>query len=148
MSDVATGTGLLALSAAILASTVISRYGPVDQAAHAASFAAPGHAGALTEEEAIAMNRAVALAAPPGKSSGTSTTPQSASSGTSAPVWFGISSVTASNEEVVFLARAMADGSIQVGRCAYRSSSDFRRMNQDPLAGVGFQFSGWSRVAP
>ena len=36
MKNISTGTGLVALSAAILGSTVIMRYGPTDQAAHAA----------------------------------------------------------------------------------------------------------------
>lgn len=36
MKNLATGTGLVALSAAILVSTIIMRYGPAEQAAHAA----------------------------------------------------------------------------------------------------------------
>ena len=36
MKNISTGTGLVALSAAILGSTMIMRYGPADQAAHAA----------------------------------------------------------------------------------------------------------------
>ena len=36
MKNLSTGTGLVALSAAILGSTIIMRFGPADQAAHAA----------------------------------------------------------------------------------------------------------------
>jgi hypothetical protein len=36
MKNISTGTGLVALSAAILGSTIIMRFGPADQAAHAA----------------------------------------------------------------------------------------------------------------
>ena len=36
MKNISTGTGLVALSTAILGSTMIMRYGPADQAAHAA----------------------------------------------------------------------------------------------------------------
>jgi len=36
MKNLSTGTGLVALSAAILGSTIIMRFGPADQVAHAA----------------------------------------------------------------------------------------------------------------
>jgi hypothetical protein len=58
-----------------------------------------------------------------------------------------VSSVTASNQEVVFVVQAMSDGSCRVGRLWYSAApapTDYRRLNTEVPSKPGFGFSGWT----
>jgi len=94
MKNLSTGTGLALVSAAILGSTIIIRFGPADQAAHAAT----------------PMEAAKAIAA--------------ASTAQVAPtiVWYGVTS-SASDGQTSFF-RAWSDGRVEAKRGSWYYSQD------------------------
>jgi hypothetical protein len=93
MKNFSTGTGLVALSAAILGSTIIMRFGPADQAAHAAP--------------PIDAAKAIAAA--------------SAAQATPTIVWYGVvPTVGTSDLKEIF--RAWSDGRIEATRGRFENT--------------------------
>ena len=114
MKNLSTGTGLALLSAAILGSTIIMRFGPADQAAHAAP--------------PIEAAKAIAAA--------------STAQVTPTIVWYGISTFSWYGENVVTVGRAWSDGRVEIrsakpdGNCSnsWQCRSDWILLS-DPNSG-------------
>ncbi len=88
MNNLSTGTGLVALSAAILGSTIIMRFGPADQAAHAA----------------LPMEAAKAIAA------------TATAQVTPTIVWYGTSGFSSNAWNLGVIFRSWSDGRVEMKR--------------------------------
>lgn len=130
MKNLSTGTGLALLAGAIVAWPAIDRLVPAAGAAAspAGRRAEPGPLDPQSRKPSSGQNKSV-------------------DSETVAIVDTMVSSVTASDGEVVFVLQALTDGTLRAGRLSYRTApavTDHRRLNTEVPQSSGFSFSGWT----